>query len=178
MEILLIVMYLFSLVGQYNMSRYFNDYGIAIDAIKLKNDGLWLVPLKDKNNNKFLSISETKDGNEVAHLRVKTPLMKGGITIGNEINENEVATVKWVTWALGGGNLPNLNISDYDDNIVLTNQLKEKIDIMDNKISDMDSLLSTLNTVVSDAQLDRLEELFSNTIILWGGNAAGWEDDN
>lgn len=176
------------------MGKYFDNIGVAAGGIKLHSDGVWLVPKitdiesidssgeKITTKHRELNIAIKKDGSDLAIANVATPLMQSGLKVGTTIPESQVATVEWVTWALNATELPTIELTKYNNAVELTNELNTKYTALNNQINGTDqnsivNQLAAIKTIVSESQFTQLEALLSDVVVLWGGNAAGWESD-
>lgn len=159
------------------MSKYFDNLGIAVDGIKLNVDGVWMLPRIEKDKQGQISkreiiIAEDRKGEKLLPIHAATPVMGSASP-----DESQVATVEWVVWALKGDNISSVDLTKYNNNIILTNTLKTTVDGLNSKVSTLEQTVNTINTNISSMQVSELQRLLTDTVILWGGNAAGWEDD-
>lgn len=172
------------------MSKYFDNLGIAIDGIKLNPQGVWIMPVITESNKELMFTSQktTNDLEQLVTVQAKSPLMASGLKIGETtgISANQLATVEWVTWAIQGlteGTAPELDLTKYNNNITLTNTLKTTVETLNTQINGTgaDSIVNKITAIentISTSQFAKLDSLLSDVVILWGGNAYGWDGED
>ena len=141
---------------------YIDNFGIAVDGIKLHKKGVWLVSTQNELNPELYvanmrSTSSSVDGS-LCTIRAKTPPMSG-------YAPNQVPTIQWVLNALTNASLPTINLEGS----------LEQIQINKNNISALTTSLNDLTEEVEDLRSDvESRDIVSQKVILNGGNLAGW----
>lgn len=161
------------------MGVYFDNLGRAFGPIKLGANGVWLSTV-DNDSEKEFKISLNKDGTGLVNAYVKSPPMEDNLVITGI--ENRVATVEWVTWALNLTEFPQINLDKYNKAVEDVEELQAVYTALNSQINGTgdDSIVSQLSSIketINSSQFDKLNALLNNTVILWGGNAGGWDSD-
>lgn len=158
-------------------ANYIDNLGRAIDGIKLKKDSaVWLCSYDIAALQPELWVVNDRATSEMAlrPARVKTP-EKSGTTPGTY-----VATIEWVRWALANSetviNGVAIDMEKYDKGLEDIVTIKTQISSIDNSIKAIQETL--LNSTLNAENVRKLNSLFEDTIILWGGSASGWDGED
>ena len=142
---------------------YIDNLGCAVDGIQLKKNGVWLASSTGTDPELYVSSGRYPSTAGLEKIHAATPPQDGSGTY--------VATVEWVRWALNNAALAiegiKIDTAKYDQGLEDIKTLQTNVHSLQTEMNTIEDSIRSLNT----ANFEKLNQLITGPVILWGGNA-------